>query len=824
MAKKSEIIGEFIVTIHDNGSVEVSRIYKVTKDALKEIWTSNRKEMPEKDWTTQEWGRQVLKEFCGGAKEGVIGEYSVQREDNNRINVIRTYKNTKDGLREVAKELNFLPDPKQQGWNTQRYGAVLVKFAQTGEMPKLKEETGSDADITNSAKKTGAQKNDYPTYEECVAKYPAGPKGDRYKISEDGKTMYDISESLEGSLIVPEGIEVVKFGRNAWIEELTAIVMPDSVKEMRGYLHCCEKLKAIRLSPNMKLSREAFGCLEMEEVTIPEGIAVIPSGAFEYSKLKRVKLPSTLEFICPQAFRGCNLEELVIPENVKVIFPGAFERNEELKKVTFLSDDTKVMKDAFEDCDELSDVDSLYAGRELGDFTFGEDELVYGDVEKKNWRGEVTDVCFELISIPEYYCGPLRIKDGVKEYPDITDYAGITELYIPDSVEDRYPEIPIGVRKVCFPDSLENVRLERMYNLVEFNWPSAAKELRISNSPIASLTIPERVESVYISDMPNLEEVNLPASLETLDISRLPKIKRCAIPESVTELGNGTFNDCPLLEEIILPASLKKVPYRFAIGAWGEAGKLNKVEIPSSVEVIGERAFSNHPGLKRVVIPASVKQIEAGAFADCPNLEEVIIEGNPLVFPGAFENTPGYSGPFVELATVEQTESGLPFLKMLVEEIFFKNNDYDRAYDFLDSDAAFGNCIVMQSLSADQNEYPLDKIGFMANTYSSADGLSDFQDADADACDSMLWRGYFMVAHPEDGDTDFGNDIMEKTASALALILNPESGFTVEEHPYEGPEAIVELKVRELNEEEVLHTYRYHLLEKDGEWMAEKLD
>lgn len=144
MAKKSEIIGEFIVTIHDNGSVEVSRIYKVTKDALKEIWTTNRKEMPEKDWTTQEWGRQVLKEFCGGAKEGVIGEYSVEREENNRINVIRTYKNTMDGLRKVAETLEFHPEPKQQGWNTQRYGAVLVKFAQTGEMPKLKEENISE--------------------------------------------------------------------------------------------------------------------------------------------------------------------------------------------------------------------------------------------------------------------------------------------------------------------------------------------------------------------------------------------------------------------------------------------------------------------------------------------------------------------------------------------------------------------------------------------------------------------------------------------------------------------------------------------------------
>ncbi|MDE6026665.1 MAG: leucine-rich repeat domain-containing protein, partial [Muribaculaceae bacterium] len=407
------------------------------------------------------------------------------------------------------------------------------------------------------------------------------------------------------------------------------------------------------------------------------------------------------------------LEEIIIPENVKVIFPDAFESNDKLKKVTFLSANTKVMKGAFDGCDELADEAALYEGRELGDFTYGQDELVYGDVEKKNWRGEVTDVRFELISIPEYYCGPLRIKDGVKAYPEISDYAGITELYIPDSIEENYPDIPVGVRKVRFPDTLGNIRLERKPNLTEFNWPSAAKELRISESPIVSLTIPEGIEEISVSDMPNLEEINLPESLTRLDLSRLPKLKSCTIPENVSEISNGTFSDCPLLEEIILPSNLKEVPYRFACGNWKGSDKLTKVVIPSSIERIEGSALSHQSGLTSIVIPASVKKIEANAFSDCPNLKEVIIEGNPLVFPGAFENTPGYKGDFVELATTEKTESGLPFLKMFVEQIFFKKNYYEHAYDFLDRDANYGSCIVMESLSADQAEYPLDKVGYM---------------------------------------------------------------------------------------------------------------
>lgn len=80
------------------------------------------------------------------AKKSVtIGDYTVTINENASVEVDKggkfIFKNTMEGLREVAKELNFTPDPKEQGWNTQRYGSVIVKFAQTGEMPSLKENT-----------------------------------------------------------------------------------------------------------------------------------------------------------------------------------------------------------------------------------------------------------------------------------------------------------------------------------------------------------------------------------------------------------------------------------------------------------------------------------------------------------------------------------------------------------------------------------------------------------------------------------------------------------------------------------------------------------
>ena len=84
-----------------------------------------------KSWTTQHLGRMLLTQFCNGEKEGTIGEYTIEREANNRINVIRTYSNTMYGLREATKVIGYTEDPKEKGWNRQHFGCHLVIYAQS---------------------------------------------------------------------------------------------------------------------------------------------------------------------------------------------------------------------------------------------------------------------------------------------------------------------------------------------------------------------------------------------------------------------------------------------------------------------------------------------------------------------------------------------------------------------------------------------------------------------------------------------------------------------------------------------------------------------
>lgn len=92
------------------------------------------------------------------------------------------------------------------------------------------------------------------------------------------------------------------------------------------------------------------------------------------------------------------------------------------------------------------------------------------------------------------------------------------------------------------------------------------------------------------------------------------------IPNTVTEIGEGAFNDCRDLESIEIPNSVTKIGdyafYRCYI--------LKSVTFGNSVTEIGDYAFYNcYIFLTSVEIPNSVTKIGRRAFGDCYSLNEV---------------------------------------------------------------------------------------------------------------------------------------------------------------------------------------------------------
>lgn len=88
------------------------------------------------------------------------------------------------------------------------------------------------------------------------------------------------------------------------------------------------------------------------------------------------------------------------------------------------------------------------------------------------------------------------------------------------------------------------------------------------------------------------------------------KVKSIQIPETVTFIGEGAFQDCVNLERVNLPSKIKIInSYTF-----NGCKKMKEITIPAGVYYIGEEAFADCTSCKRIIIPASVTKIGKFAF------------------------------------------------------------------------------------------------------------------------------------------------------------------------------------------------------------------
>lgn len=123
MAKKTATCGEYVITVKDDGAIEVYRIYDNVKGALREIAASQNFEY-DSQWTTQQFGAKIVKEY-GDGKMANVGNYVVTKDEKNHIEVFRTYENTKAALREISEKTGF---EYEASWTTRQFGSKLVDF------------------------------------------------------------------------------------------------------------------------------------------------------------------------------------------------------------------------------------------------------------------------------------------------------------------------------------------------------------------------------------------------------------------------------------------------------------------------------------------------------------------------------------------------------------------------------------------------------------------------------------------------------------------------------------------------------------------------
>lgn len=140
-------------------------------------------------------------------------------------------------------------------------------------------------------------------------------------------------------ITIPEGVNQLSenaISGNNVIEEITIPATVDTIPN--GFFSYCTNLEKVILNVGVKkIEQKAFNyCTSLEYVKFPEGLThigngndVLQDGVFVHcDNLKEVTLPSTMEFICNNAFFFC----------------------ENLKKVTIYSRNATIEEFAFADC------------------------------------------------------------------------------------------------------------------------------------------------------------------------------------------------------------------------------------------------------------------------------------------------------------------------------------------------------------------------------------------------------------------------------------------------------------------------------------------
>lgn len=174
---------------------------------------------------------------------------------------------------------------------------------------------------------------------------------------------------------------------------------------------------------------------------------------------------------------------------------------------------------------------------------------------------------------------------------------------------------------------------------------------------LMSVTIPNTISEINEGTFYGclkLESISIPASVIGIGdyaFADCENLISVTFPASVTNIGRGAFYNCANLKSVTIPNTISKINE----GAFYGCLKLESISIPESVISIGNYAFAKCTNLKSVTIPESVKIIEAFAFYNCVNLKSVTI-------PNTISEI--YEGTFGECSKLESVSIPNSILKI----------------------------------------------------------------------------------------------------------------------------------------------------------------
>lgn len=427
-------------------------------------------------------------------------------------------------------------------------------------------------------------------------------------------------------------------------------------------------------------------CSKLSSLKLPEGLNLIGSYSFAYTKIISVKIPSTVTTISSPAFWGCTSLSSV-----------------ELDKNCLIS---TLSGNVFNSC-PIKTFHFPASVKNVNGGTF-------------SWN----TVMIEMSVDPE---SKYLWTDGISLY----SYDRKSLLYVIPTLKGEYrvEDSIISIAYGCFINSqLSSVWMSdnvKSLGIWAFSF-SNINSVNLSNSI-------KIIDTATFHSCRQLKNIVLPSSLTTINLQAFQGsgILSINVPEGVTKIDNSAFAGCQNLLTINIPSTLKQLGGGVTSGS-PKAKYVFKEN--SSVYILNDillmdrdnTSVSQYFGIDQtsVVIPSTVKTIRSNAFKDKRNLQTVTSDGDihiEVIEEYAFAGCINLANFITFVSIITIARSAFQDSNINVDIVFgesltlidikaFYNCTNIRSISFRSmnkltiNDEAFYNCQQISSVNFDQNK------------------------------------------------------------------------------------------------------------------------
>lgn len=407
-------------------------------------------------------------------------------------------------------------------------------------------------------------------------------------IAYAGKTALWVSPDCEGNLIFKEGTEVILPFAAMGNENITSVVIPETVKNLGdGVFFRCKNLKSVTIK-GTKLTEVPYLMVAesgMESFAVPEECNKICAYAF-YGAEKLTKVTFTENSKCSvidyRAFMGSALEEITIPATVENISSQAFRNATKLKKITFAENSVyeKVEFCTFKGCENLTSFTLPDSVEEIEGLAFmGCMKLKEFNISEKSSLQKINTGAFgwlfyeeeaEYVGSDDPYSGSeaYSLVDGEGSQQSLkapSEYGcPIEEIFIPyaaltkKNIYGNYEGLPAGLfagntslKKVVFQERPEGIKETAGYVPYKaFYGCTSLAEVQFNGNKMD-------VGTCAFSYCSNLKSVDL-TGINKMEYASFAStgLTSITIPASVTVMGTKSLAYCKDLDKITIASTL----------------------------------------------------------------------------------------------------------------------------------------------------------------------------------------------------------------------------------------------------------------------------